>query len=294
MSEAHISILLYILGIAVLLRCTAVAVAQECSHNADSLVPMSKSSKRRGFFLSELPSVQCNGTALAWHFCYFTDGQIDRNSKYSTEFGIYRPSNSPVFKYELVPETQTRITRTGNELFFDQPYCDVETLNQSKQFYVAEGDMIGVCVFPNSTDNDYNYIENACGRDDPESSCGNITVSAKNANGYSLEHASFLTCYSSLPTHVYYLTTLVDHVLHVSLEVGKCIHTTCICSILCTMHGVSLHVLDTGSTFTEPKSDGVNNINIAEISHTPPHIEPTTTVSYEHSTTIQKIPSGNS
>ena len=227
-------ILLYTPGIAVLFWYAVSAIAQECPYNADSLVPMSRSSRRRGFFLSELPSVQCNGTALAWHFCYFTDGQIDRNSIYSTEFGIYRrPSRETIVKYELLPETKIRINRTGNELFLDQPYCDVEILDQSKQFYVMEGDMIGVCVFPNATDSEYDYFENDCSRDEPNSFCGNITVSAKNTAGSSLEYAS-LTCFSSLPPFLILTTTLENYTLHVSLEVGK-YNIIRSCDLQCTM-----------------------------------------------------------
>ena len=167
-----------------------------------------------------MPSVECSGTVVSWHFCYFTAGEIDRNSIYSTEFGIYRPSQQQFVKYELVNNTRVRVNRTGNELSLDQPYCDGITLNQSEQFDVIEGDMIGVCVFPNATSNEYNYFQDECRRSDPESSCGNITVSAKITAGYNLEYAS-LTCFSTLPSLVYFTTTLVNHALHVSLEVGK-------------------------------------------------------------------------
>lgn len=94
----------HLLVVFVLLLPFAVAeVVQECPYNADSQVPLSAPSERRGFFLSELPSVGCRGTAIAWQYCYYTDGVIKRNSIYSSEFGIYRPSQQTFARFELVP-----------------------------------------------------------------------------------------------------------------------------------------------------------------------------------------------
>ena len=194
----------------VLLPFTAAEIVRECPYNADSQVPMSTPSERRGFFLSELPSVGCRGTALAWHFCYFADGEIDRNSNYSTEFGIYRPSQQQFVSFELVPNTRVQINRTGNELSSGLLYCGVVTLDQSKQFYIDEGDMIGVCIFESRS--------SSCS--DSESACGSITVSSEVTAGSRLEYTSF-GCFNSLPNRVFLTTTLQNHALHVSVRVGK-------------------------------------------------------------------------
>ena len=219
---------------------TAAEVVQECPYNADSHVPLSTPSERRGFFLSELPSVGCRGTAVAWQFCYYTDGVIDRNSIYSTEFGIYRPSQQPFLGFELVPNTQVRINRTGSELSTGRLYCDVITLDQSKQFDISEGDMIGACVFQSGSRN--------CDDDDDDDDtvCGTITVSSEVTN-YLLMYKSF-SCFGSLPGLVFFPTTLPNHALHVSVRVGKlilqpvCVNIDNLLSlILLSLYRASIH-----------------------------------------------------
>lgn len=166
-----------------------------------------------------MPSVECGGTAVAWHFCYYSDERSgSSNTVHSTEFGIYRPSQRTLVKYELVPNTKVRINRSSRESSSGQLTCEVMSLNVNEQFSVMEGDMIGVCVFASASGNDGDDNDQTGGSQ--QQSDRGITVSAEISTDYNLEYTS-LACFSSLPSLVLFTTTLANHALHVALEVGK-------------------------------------------------------------------------
>ena len=161
----------------------------------------------------------CGGTAVSWQFCYYTDRHINSGSSstvYSTEFGIYRPSQRTLVKYELVPNTRVRINRRGRELSPSQHTCDVMSLSPNEQFSVMEGDMIGVCVFSSATEN----RDDDDDEEDENQPAYGFTVSAEITADYRLEYTS-LACFSTLPSFIFFTTTLVNHAIHVALGVGK-------------------------------------------------------------------------
>ena len=166
-----------------------------------------------GLFLDISSRVPCNGTATAWHFCYYPPTSVRNNRLYAADIGLYRETVAfGIRVYQRI--RREHISKRGSDLSSSfSESCETRTLQPLEQFNVTVGDIFGVCIYERGADDE-----------DQNNGEDSLIVVAETEPGlhYSLIHRS-IRCLSLLAStsSVSRFTTMVDHALNVSLEIGK-------------------------------------------------------------------------
>ena len=103
---------------------------------------------RAGLFLNFENPAQCNGTAKAWHYCYYGKAITDP-SVFAADFVVYRKTSLNSNEYERV--ALKSVVKSQDDLQSTGFHCETVTLEQSEYFEVQEDDIIGACLIEEGT-----------------------------------------------------------------------------------------------------------------------------------------------
>ena len=96
-----------------------------------------------GNFLNAASPIQCNGTVVAWRYCFFPPSTIEDTKYYVTSFAVYTWRD---WYYDHRQESHIVVNKSGSQLAPGFT-CETLQLNNSQRFLVSEGDIIGVCLY---------------------------------------------------------------------------------------------------------------------------------------------------
>ena len=103
---------------------------------------------RAGLFLNFESPAQCNGTATAWHYCYY-GRDITDPFVFAADFVVYRKTSLNSNEYERV--ALKSVVKSPDDLQSTGFHCETVTLEQSEYFEVQEDDIIGACLIEDGT-----------------------------------------------------------------------------------------------------------------------------------------------
>ncbi len=170
-----------------------------------------------GLFINTGTPISCSGTVTAWRFCYYTPVHEynARPEKLSITFAVFQRTShwtyAPILSSII---TITKITSVGQDEDF---VCETVELAGDNQFFVHEGDVIGVCLDTNDGPNldplnvisvDYQatahltYIPTPCRRE-YDVNVADKTVLSSRAMHVAVEFGKF-TSIASKPLSLFY------------------------------------------------------------------------------------------
>ena len=147
---------------------------------------------------------------------------VVENERFVTDFAVYRRAVQffIIFGYEPLRESQKRVNISGNMLNHRGFFCAVERLHPSEYFTVKENDIIGVCLFGQSEQDNNDGGDNSNVKRSTATVPNPLNVLAKDASGYRLrQHSS--SCSSVGFISDISGSNLFDHALHVFVETCK-------------------------------------------------------------------------
>ena len=93
-------------------------------------------------------SATCNGTVKSWTYCYYLLVDADESVMYSATWAFYRiyKGKNNIYHYVVVNGSTFTARHNGREVKGRGDSCVTRRLNESEQFDVESGDVLGACL----------------------------------------------------------------------------------------------------------------------------------------------------